>query len=246
MPISDGGPAMLLDVKELESGYGKLTVLHGVSLTAAAGEVVAVLGPNGAGKSTLMKTIAGHLPAKRGQVILKGERIDGQGSFQVSRSGVGYVPQDNNVFGEMTVLENLEVGAISAGRAGSALMESVFARFPILSERRQQRAFTLSGGERQALAVSSALITGSDLLLLDETTAGLAPRFVAEIVRWIEDVASQGTAVVWVLEQNPEAVLQISQRTYLMVGGQIRQELASSDLLEPGRLEEVMLEDRST
>jgi ABC-type branched-subunit amino acid transport system ATPase component len=122
----------------------------------------------------------------------------------------------------------------------------VFERFPILKERRQQRASTLSGGERQTLAVSSALITGSDLLLLDETTAGLAPKFVEEIVNWIAEVAARGTGVVWVLEQNPEQVLAVSKRTYLMDGGQIRDEMQSSELLQPGRLEEVLLEDRAT
>jgi branched-chain amino acid transport system ATP-binding protein len=238
--------AMLLEVNGLESGYGKLTVLHGLDLVADVGEVVSILGPNGAGKSTLMKTIAGHLPATSGQVSLKGERVDGKGAYYVARSGVGYIPQDNNVFGDMTVLENLEVGALSLGRDASDLVEVVFERFPILNERRQQRASTLSGGERQTLAVSSALITGSDLLLLDETTAGLAPKFVEQIVRWIVEVAAQGTAVVWVLEQNPEPVLEISGRTYLMEGGRIREEMKSSELLEPARLEEVLLEDRPT
>jgi branched-chain amino acid transport system ATP-binding protein len=238
--------AMLLEVEGLESGYGKLTVLHGVSLHANAGEVVSILGPNGAGKSTLMKTIAGHVPASRGGITLKGDRIDDKGAFHVATSGVGYVPQDNNVFGEMTVLENLELGAFGVGRDASDLIDAVFERFPILSERRQQRASTLSGGERQALAVSSSLMTGSDLLLLDETTAGLAPKFVDQIVSWVIDFAARGTGVVWVLEQNPEVILRISKRTYLMDGGQITEELDSSELLEPGRLEEVMLEDRSS
>ncbi|MGH8915079.1 MAG: ABC transporter ATP-binding protein [Acidimicrobiia bacterium] len=231
---------------DLDAGYGKLTVVHGVALHAAAGEVVSVLGPNGAGKSTLMKAIAGHIPAKAGQVKLNGERIDGEGPYQIARSGVGYVPQDNNVFGDMTVLENLEVGALSLGRGAAQVIEAAFERFPILRERRQQRASTLSGGERQTLAVSSALITGSELLLLDETTAGLAPKFVQEIVEWIVEVAARGTAVVWVLEQNPELVLEISKRTYLMDAGRIREEMPSSDLLQPGRLEQVLLEDRPT
>lgn len=235
---------MLLDVSALESGYAKLTVLHGVSIHVEAGEVISVLGPNGAGKSTLMKTIAGHLPAKAGQIELNGNRIDGEDPFHIAKSGVGYVPQEDNVFGDMTVMENLEVGAYSTGRSATELIEAVFHRFPILEERRQQRASTLSGGERQTLAVSSALVTGSDLLLLDETTAGLAPRFAQEIVRWITEVAGQGTAVIWVLEQNPELVLEISERTYLLDGGRIRSEMRSSELLEPGKLEEVLLEDR--
>jgi ABC-type branched-subunit amino acid transport system ATPase component len=237
---------MLLEVSGLEAGYGKLTVLHGVDLQADAGEVVSILGPNGAGKSTLMKAIAGHLPVKSGRVDLGGERIDGRGAYHIARSGVGYVPQDNNVFGDMSVLENLEVGALGLGRDPSDSVDAVFDRFPILGERKHQRASTLSGGERQALAVSSALIAGSGLLLLDETTAGLAPRPVEQIVRWIVEVAAQGTAVIWVLEQSPEPVLEISKRTYLMDAGLIRDEMQSSELLEPGRLEEVILEDRPT
>lgn len=237
---------MLLEVSGVDSGYGKLTVLHGVSIEADVGEIVSILGPNGAGKSTLMKTIAGHLPASKGQVILKEERIDSRGPYHVAHSGVGYVPQDDNVFRDMTVLENLEIGAFAVGTDASEVIEEVFERFPILRERQQQRASTLSGGERQALAVSSALITGSELLLLDETTSGLAPMLVQQIVDWIVKVAREGTGVVWVLEQNPELVLEISERTYLMEGGRITQQLDSADLLEPGRLEEVMLEDRSS
>jgi ABC-type branched-subunit amino acid transport system ATPase component len=237
---------MLLDVSGVDAGYGKLTVLRNVSIEATAGEVVTILGPNGAGKSTLMKTIAGHLPPTSGQVTLRGEPIHGKGSYYVAHSGVGYVPQDDNVFGDMTVLENLEIGAFGVGIDASDLVDAVFDRFPILSERRQQRASTLSGGERQALAVSSALITGSDLLLLDETTSGLAPMLAQQIVDWIVEVAGQGTGVVWVLEQNPEFVLEVSNRTYLMEGGLVTQQLDSAELLEPGRLEEVMLEDRSS
>jgi len=237
---------MLLEVNELDSGYGKLIVLHGISLGVAVGEVVSILGPNGAGKSTLMKTIAGHLPMSGGQMSFKGERLDDKDSYEVASHGIGYVPQDKNVFGMMTVLENLELGAFGVGREASHLIDAVFERFPILSERRHQRASTLSGGERQALAVSSALITGSDLLLLDETTAGLAPKFVDQIVSWVVEFAEGGTGVLWVLEQNPEVILGISDRTYLMDGGQITQELESSELLRPGRLEEVMLENRSS
>lgn len=235
---------MLLEVSGLKSGYGKLTVLHGVSLQADAGEVISVLGPNGAGKSTLMRTIAGHLPAKAGHIELNGKRIDGEGPFHIAKRGVGYVPQEDNVFGDMTVMENLEVGAHGTGQKPTELINAVFHRFPMLQERRLQRASTLSGGERQTLAVSSALVTGSDLLLLDETTAGLAPKFAEEIVRWITEVAGQGTAVIWVLEQNPELVLEISERTYILDGGVIRSEMPSSELLEPGKLEEVLLEDR--
>lgn len=237
---------MLLEVSGVDAGYGKLTVLHGVSIEAEAGQVVTILGPNGAGKSTLMKTIAGHLPVITGMVTLNGKRVDNKGPYQVALSGVGYVPQDDNVFGDMTVLENLEIGAYGVGRDASESIDAVFERFPILRERRQQRASTLSGGERQALAVSSALITGSDLLLLDETTSGLAPMLVQQIVSWIVEAVEQGTGVVWVLEQNPELILEVSKRTYLMEGGRVTQELDSAELLEPGRLEEVMLEDRSS
>ena len=235
---------MLLEVEGLEAGYGKLTVLHGIDLNLGAGEVVVVLGPNGAGKSTLTKTIASHLPAIAGEIRLDGERIEGLSPYEVATRGVAYVPQEQNIFDGLSVIDNLRVSALSLGREGAVRVEAALTRFPVLRDRSSQKAATLSGGEHQVLAISSALITGSSLLVLDEPTAGLAPIFLEEIVSWIEEIAGSGTGVLWVVEQNPEPILAISGRTYVMEGGLITSELDSKDLLRPGRLEEVLLEER--
>jgi ABC-type branched-subunit amino acid transport system ATPase component len=228
---------MLLEVYGLRSGYGKLTILHEVALNADEGEIVMILGPNGAGKTTLLKTIAGHLTPTTGQITLSGVRIDGHGPSAVAAVGVGYVPQEHNVFGELTVLDNLRIGILENPSA----VESALERFPLLRERSKQRAETLSGGERQILAISAALVPEPRLLLLDEPTSGLAPLFVEQIVDWISGEAARGTGVLWVVEQNPEPILRVSSRTYLMEGGQVVQELKSSSLLEPGRLERLLL-----
>jgi len=231
---------VLLELRNVSSGYGKITILHGVSLSAAKGEVVTVLGPNGAGKSTLMKAIAGHLPTTDGEVLLAGERIDGSGASSAAAAGVGYVPQERNVFEELSVMENLQVTTRAVDDAARSI-EATLERFPFLSERGRQRADTLSGGERQILAISAALTGRPRVLLLDEPTSGLAPLFVQAIVDWIAEVAAQDTAVVWVVEQSPEPILRVSSRTYVIDGGQISREIPSSELLDPGELRRVFL-----
>ncbi len=234
---------MLLKVAGVSSGYGKVTVLHGVDLKIDRGEIVVVLGPNGAGKSTLMKTIAGHLPAVAGSIMFDGNDIAGLHPQQVSRRGIGYVPQENNVFRELTVRDNLRIVSLAFPDAKQKI-DKVFERFPILAERASQRASTLSGGERQTLAVSSALIAQPHLLLLDEPTAGLAPLFIGQMVEWVRELAADGIAVVWVVEQSPEKILNVSSRTYLLEGGRTTSELDSKELLEPGRLQELLLTER--
>ncbi|MDC0384701.1 ABC transporter ATP-binding protein [bacterium] len=234
---------MPLEVKDVESGYGKVTVLHGVNLKVASGEIVVVLGPNGAGKSTLMKTIAGHLQPTAGSVEFDGADVAGMSAQDVSRRGIGYVPQENNVFRELTVRDNLRVVSLAFPNAQDRVA-NVFDRFPILAERATQRAATLSGGERQTLAMSSALIADPTVLLLDEPTAGLAPMFVAQMVEWVSELATEGMAVVWVVEQNPEKILAASTRTCLVEGGRSTAEFESAELLEPGRLQELLLEER--
>lgn len=236
---------MLLEARGLESGYGKVIILHGLDLKVAAGEIVVVLGPNGAGKSTLLKAIAGHLAVARGEILVDGERIDpGLGAVGISKAGIGYVPQEHNVFGRLSVLENLSVGAIGRPDQMEEAVDASLKRFPILRDRAGQRASTLSGGERQILAISSAIMLAPRLILLDEPTSGLSPVFVETIVDWIvELVAGDSTGVLWVVEQNPEPILQVSSRTYMLEAGQITREMASSELLEGGRARQVLLED---
>jgi ABC-type branched-subunit amino acid transport system ATPase component len=234
---------MLLEIDSLESGYGKVTVLHGIDLRVDAGEIVVVLGPNGAGKSTLMKSIAGHLRPTAGSVTFGNDAVHGQSAQDLSRLGIGYVPQGDNVFRELTVRDNLRVVSLAFPNAQERVAD-VFDRFPILAERATQRAATLSGGERQTLAVSSALIADPKVLLLDEPTAGLAPLFVGQMVEWVSELAAAGMAVIWVVEQNPEKILAASTRTYLVEGGRSTAVFDSTELLEPGRLQELLLEER--
>lgn len=232
---------MKLEVKGLHSGYGKVTILHGMHFVAEPGEITCILGPNGAGKSTLMKTIAGHLPVDRGEITIDGKPFTKLSALATTRSGVGYVPQENNTFAEMTVRDNLLASALNFADTG-ARIDNTYERFPILKERSTQLASTLSGGERQTLAVANALIGAPKVLLLDEPTAGLAPIFVDRIVDWVCELAQSGMTVIWVVEQNPEKILKISRTTWMFDAGRNRETLPSADLLEPGRLEEMLLQ----
>lgn len=229
---------MLLEVSGLKSGYGKLEILHGIELMVDAGEVVVVLGPNGAGKTTFLKTLAGHLAPSAGEIRLVGDPIGGKGAWEVAAAGVGYVPQEDNVFGDMSVIDNLRVGTIVDSRRQ---VGASFERFPILAERADQRAATLSGGERQMLAIGSALVTEPRLLLLDEPTSGLGPVYVDGIAHLLAQEASSGVGVLWVVEQNPEPALEVSSRAYVIEAGLVAGQYQSAELLDPLRLQEVYL-----
>lgn len=232
---------MELKISNLHSGYGKVTILHGMDFIAETGEITCILGPNGAGKSTLMKTIAGHLPVDSGDVFIDGTSISKFSALETTRAGVAYVPQENNTFAELTVRDNLLASALNFSDTG-ARIDNTYDRFPILKERSMQLASTLSGGERQTLAVANALIGAPKLLILDEPTAGLAPIFVDRIVDWVCELAQSGMTVIWVVEQNPEKILKISQTAWMLDSGRNRETLPSTDLLQPGRLEEMLLQ----
>ena len=232
---------MKLKISNLHSGYGKVTILHGMNFIAETGEITCILGPNGAGKSTLMKTIAGHLPVDSGDVVIDDTSISKFSALETTRAGVAYVPQENNTFAELTVRDNLLASALNFSDTG-ARIDNTYDRFPILKERSSQLASTLSGGERQTLAVANALIGAPKLLILDEPTAGLAPIFVDRIVDWVCELAQSGMTVIWVVEQNPEKILKISRTAWMLDSGRNRETLPSTDLLQPGRLEEMLLQ----
>lgn len=232
---------MQLEVKSLKSGYGKVQILHGVDIIIPAGEITTVLGANGAGKSTLMKTIAGHLPVMSGEIHHNGLNLNGLGPLQICKAGVGVVPQEQNVFAELSVRDNLQVSSF-AFEGASERVDEVLRRFPILGERADQLASTLSGGERQTLAIATALVAGPDILILDEPTAGLAPIFVDRIVNWVCELVQDGMGVAWVVEQNPEKILKVSRQAYVMDAGKNSATIDSKTLLEPGRLEEILLQ----
>lgn len=228
----------LLSVEKLSGGYGDMQVLYDVSLQVQEGELVSIIGPNGAGKSTLMKTIFGLLRPWGGRVVYAGRDITGVPPQQMVRIGMGYVPQVDNVFPSLTVEENLEMGAFILDGDLEARKERVFQLFPRLRERRRQRVGRMSGGERQMVAMGRALMLEPKLLLLDEPSAGLAPKLVDHIFEQIQLINQAGVAIVMV-EQNARRSLEIAHRAYVLAAGRNRFEGRGHDLLndpEVGRL----------
>jgi ABC-type branched-subunit amino acid transport system ATPase component len=222
----------LLSAEQITVGYGKMPILHGVSLEVRRGEMVSVIGPNGAGKSTSFKTIVGFLRPTSGRVRFDGRDITGLRPDQVVRVGLGYVPQGRIVFPQMTVLENLEMGAYverDARRRQEAL-ERVYALFPVLSERRRQRAGTMSGGEQQMVAIGRALMTTPKLVLLDEPSLGLSPKFVSIIFDRLSDMKRAGYTLM-VVEQNAARALAVADRGYVLELGRNRFEGTGQSLL---------------
>jgi branched-chain amino acid transport system ATP-binding protein len=209
----------LLVATGLVAGYGAQDeILKGVDLLVDAGEIVCIIGPNGAGKSTLLKTIAGLLRPKLGSVTLNGRAIAGLAAREISRLGLAYVPQEFNVFPTLSVRENLEMGGYIAPRAAARRIEAVLARFPVLGGKQRHAARTLSGGERQMLAMAMALMVEPRLLLLDEPSAGLSPIAAERLFDAIIELNRGGIAVALV-EQNANEALAISDRAYILVDG---------------------------
>ena len=209
----------LLRVEGLVTGYGASDeVLKGIDFAVDGGEIVSVIGPNGAGKSTLLKAIAGLLRPGRGSIRLNGEAIGGRAPRDVCRLGVAYVPQEQNIFSTMTVRENLEMGGFADPAGSRHKIAMVFERFPVLAEKRRHAARTLSGGERQMLAMAMALMVEPKLLLLDEPSAGLAPLAAERLFVSIAAVHREGVSITMV-EQNAREALSIAQRAYILVDG---------------------------
>ncbi|MBM3598928.1 MAG: ABC transporter ATP-binding protein [Alphaproteobacteria bacterium] len=209
----------LLNVDGLVAGYSAADeVLKGVDFAIEPGEIVGVIGPNGAGKSTLLKAIAGLLAPGRGDIRLDGVSISGRLPRDISRLGIAYVPQEQNIFPTMSVRENLEMGGYVDPKGSQRKIDTVFERFPVLAAKRQHAARTLSGGERQILAMAMALMVEPRLLLLDEPSAGLAPLAAERLFESIERVNREGVAIAMV-EQNANEALAIADRAYILVDG---------------------------
>jgi ABC-type branched-subunit amino acid transport system ATPase component len=215
--------APLLAVDGVHAGYGRIPILHGVSLAVHAGEVVSIIGPNGAGKSTALKLIVGLLAPWQGQVRFHGEIISGRRPDEILHRGLAFVPQGHIVFPQMTVLENLEMGAYSEPhrtRVDQAL-ERVNQLFPVLLERRKQKAGTLSGGEQQMLAIGRALMIQPQLILLDEPSLGLSPKFLDIIYDKLAELKAAGMTMV-IVEQNAVKALTLAGRAYVLELGRNR------------------------
>jgi branched-chain amino acid transport system ATP-binding protein len=222
----------MLECHELDVYYGDLQALWGVSLEVRAGEIVALIGPNGAGKTTLLRTLAGLLSPARGTILLDGHRVEREPGHRRVELGLALVPEGRRLFTTMTVLENLELGAYTsrARAARRATLEWVFSIFPILRERRDQLAGTLSGGQQQMVAIARALMSRPRLLLLDEPSLGLAPVVVETIFEVIRQINAEGVTVLLV-EQNARAALQLATRGYVIENGRIVQQAAADSLL---------------
>jgi neutral amino acid transport system ATP-binding protein len=232
---------LLLEVVDVEAGYGEALVLRGVSLTASEAELVAIIGPNGAGKSTLLKVIYGLLRPNAGRIRYRTNDVTGVRPELLTRLGLNYVPQLGNVFPSLSIAENLLVGSVSLPRAERRpAVNEMYAHFPLLAERRRQRAGTLSGGQRKLLAIARALVTRPRALLLDEPSAGLSPQAVDLVFDQLAEVKRRGIAIVMV-EQNARRALALADRGYVLDMGSNAYEGTGQSLLGDPRVAELYL-----
>jgi ABC-type branched-subunit amino acid transport system ATPase component len=208
----------ILEVKDVTAGYSAIDILHEVSIRVNSGDIVSVIGPNGAGKSTLLKTIFGILKPRHGTIKLKEHDIAGLKPDKVARKGISYVPQVDNVFPTMTIQENLDMGAFIRSDDYSRRVEEIYELFPVLGERRKQKAGQLSGGQRQMVAMGRALMLDPQLLLLDEPSAGLAPNLVDMIFEKIKEINATGVAIA-IVEQNAREALKMADHGYVLAMG---------------------------
>lgn len=231
----------LLQVNNIFSGYGDMEVLHGVSVHIDKDEIVTIIGPNGAGKSTLLKTIMGYLRSTKGNIWFKGEDVTHLRPDKKVKRGIGYVPQLDNVFPSLTVQENLEMGGYieKIGKVNER-MEEIYKVFPILKTKRKQRVRTMSGGERQMLALGRALMTEPKLLLLDEPSAGLAPKVAELVFEKIQEIHERDTAII-IVEQDAFQSLEMSHRGYVLAMGQNEFEDKADEILSNKKIRETYL-----
>jgi len=220
----------VLELDEVVGGYGETQILHGVSLKVEPGEIVAIIGPNGAGKSTAMKAVFGLLRLRSGKVRLDRVDITNTAPDRVVKMGVCYVPQTSNIFPTLSVEENLEMGAYVRNDDIRPRLAEIYEMFPPLLEKRRQTAGTLSGGQRQMVAMGKALMLEPKILLVDEPTAGLSPKFRGEIFQIIKKINAAGTPILMV-EQNAKQALAIAARGYILVDGRNRLEDTGPNLL---------------
>jgi len=208
----------ILEAKGITSGYSEIDILHDVAIQVDSKQIVSIIGPNGAGKSTLLKTIFGILKPRQGTITLKEYDITGLKPDKVARKGISYVPQVDNVFPTMTIQENLEMGAFIRNDDYSRRIEEIYELFPVLGDRRKQKAGQLSGGQRQMVAMGRALMLDPQLLLLDEPSAGLAPNFVDMIFERIKQINATGVAII-IVEQNAREALKMADHGYVLAMG---------------------------
>lgn len=227
----------MLRVDKIVSGYGPIDVLNHVSIGLDEGEIVAVLGANGAGKTTLLRTITGLIHVRKGSVTFGDELLNGLTPAEIVRKGIAHVPEGRHIFPDLSVEENLLLGAYSMPRAGQkSRLEAMYAMFGILAERRTQAGGTLSGGEQQMLALARGLMSNPRLILLDEPSLGLAPKIISSVFEALAQLRSSGVSILLV-EQNAKRSLELADRAYILVTGQVAlegtaQELSGNELVQ--------------
>lgn len=225
----------MLRLEKLSAGYRRLQILHGIDLKVGKGEVVALIGANGAGKTTTLRAISGLISPTEGDIVFDGDSIGGLRPDLVVRKGLVHVPQDRALFGRLTVAENLTMGAFTRRRATTSALDEVLDLFPILAERKAQRADTMSGGQQQMLAIGRALMARPRLLTLDEPSIGLAPQLVAQVLRAVTQIRDAGVTVL-IVEQNASQTLAISDRAYVMESGTIAVQGTGTELANDDRV----------
>ena len=230
----------VLSLNNLYAGYGQTEVLHDVSIFVNPNEIVAIIGPNGAGKSTAMKSVLGLLTINSGNVELNGKDITNTPAAEVVRLGISYVPQTQNVFVNLSVQENLEMGAWTRPLGIRERLAEMFELFPDLGEKRNQAAGSLSGGQRQMVAMAKALMVDAKILLLDEPTAGLSPKYHGEIFTTIQKIKSTGVPIL-IVEQNAKQALGVADRGYVLVDGANRYTGKGKELLEDREIARMFL-----
>lgn len=236
----------MLEVSDLVSGYGRSEVLREISLKVAKGQIVTIIGPNGAGKTTLFRTIFGLLPARKGTVVFEGEDLSKLSPLARIQRGIALVPQGRAVFPDLSVLENMELGAytVKDKKQIQETMEKCYHLFPVLRERMKQRAGTLSGGEQQMLVIARALMSKPRFLMLDEPSLGISPRLVKEIFKTIDAINKDRSLTICLVEQNANIALKHGHFGYVMEGGQIRISGATQELMNDERVKHAYLGKR--
>ena len=212
----------MLEIKNLKVGYNKIEILKDIVMNVKPGEIVAIIGPNGAGKSTLLKSIFNLCEINSGKIIFKDKDITKFPTYDLIYEGISFVPQGRQVFNDLTVRENLEMGAFvfNDRKVVETNMDEIFKKFPMLKEKQNEYAYTLSGGQQQILAISRALMQNPQLLLMDEPSLGLSPKAMKEIFKIIQEISKEGITIILV-EQNAKAAVSICSRTYVLEGGKI-------------------------
>ncbi len=234
----------MLEINNIETFYGKIQALRGVTVKVNEGEIVSLIGSNGAGKSTLLMAVSGVNQVRTGSITFKGQNIENQNPHEIVNLGISQVPEGRRIFSKLTVEENLRLGAFPNEKAKyySEDIKEVFDLFPVLNERKKQRGGTLSGGEQQMLAIGRAMMSKPKVLLLDEPSLGIAPKLVNQIFNSIKNINKEKKVTIFLVEQNAKKALELANRAYVLVNGKVTIEGSGSELLNNKDIQSAYLE----